>query len=100
LHLRTAFDPIEDRFAANIRATIEAVFNEDWTVFLAVALWPNGRGGEGYRHGNRGRPDHRDIWAETTAVPRGRIEDAAGKVSECDQGFAALPAADQDGRWR
>jgi len=37
---------------------------------------------KGYRHGNRGRQIIGTFGAETISVPRARIEDAAGKVSE------------------
>ncbi len=47
------FDPIEDRLRENIRATIEAVFDEELGQFLGQCRY--GRGGEetpGYRHGH------------------------------------------------
>mgnify|MGYP003505042335 CR=1 FL=1 len=50
------YDPIEDRLRANVRATIEAMFEEELAAFLGRLRY--GRGNErarGYRHGHRDR---------------------------------------------
>lgn len=40
------FDPIEDRLRANIRGTIEAVFNEELNGFLGRLRWGRAAGAE------------------------------------------------------
>jgi hypothetical protein len=48
------FDPIEDRLRANIRGTIEAVFNEELDGFLGRLRCGREVGAvKGYRHGHR-----------------------------------------------
>ncbi len=77
------FDPIEDRLRANIRSTIEAVFNEELNGFLCRLLYGRETGTvKGYRHGSRERPITGSFGTETISVPRARIADEAGKVSE------------------
>jgi hypothetical protein len=77
------FDPIEDRLRANIRGTIEAVFNEELNGFLGRLHYGRTVGVvKGYRHGNRDRQIIGTFGTETISVPRARIEDEAGKVSE------------------
>jgi len=77
------FDPIEDRLRANIRVTIEAVFNEELDVFLGRLRYGRTAGAvKGYRHGNRDRQIIGTFGAEAIRVPRARIEDEAGKISE------------------
>ena len=79
----TGFDPIEDRLRVNVRATIEAVFEEELAEFLGRLRY--GRGevkAKGYRHGHRDRHLTGTFGRETVRVPRARIEDAEGKVSE------------------
>ena len=77
------FDPIEDRLRANIRVTIEAVFNEELDGFLGRLRYGRTAGAvKGYRHGNRDRQIIGTFGAETISVPRARIEDEAGKISE------------------
>lgn len=78
------FDPIEDRLRANIRGTIEAVFNEELDVFLGRLRYGRESTGpvQGYRHGHRDRPITGTFGTETISMPRARIEDEAGKVSE------------------
>jgi len=83
LAFEDGFDPIEDRLRANIRGTIEAVFNEELDGFLGRLRYGRTAGAvKGYRHGNRDRQIIGTFGAETISVPRARIEDAAGKVSE------------------
>ena len=77
------YDPIEDRLRANVRATIEAMFEEELAGFLGRIRY--GRGGErakGYRHGHRDRQLTGTFGTETVRVPRARVEDEAGKVTE------------------
>ena len=75
------FDPFADRLRANIRATIEAVFEEE----LAACRLRHGRGdgaAKGSRHGHRERQLTGTFGTGTVRVPRVRIEDEAGKVTE------------------
>lgn len=77
------FDPIEDRLRANIRGTIEAVFHEELNGFLGRLHYGRTAGAvKGYRHGARDRQIIGTFGTETISVPRARIEDEAGKVSE------------------
>jgi transposase-like protein len=77
------FDPIEDRLRANIRGTIEAVFDEELNGFLGRLRYGRTAGPvKGYRHGNRDRQIVGTFGTETISVPRARIEDGAGRVSE------------------
>ena len=77
------FDPIEDRLRANIRGTIEAVFDEELNGFLGRLRYGRTAGAvKGYRHGNRDRQIVGTFGTETISVPRARIADEAGKVSE------------------
>ena len=77
------FDPIEDRLRANIRGTIEAVFNEELDGFFGRLRY--GRDAEavkGYRDGRRDRQITGTFGTETISVPCARVEDEVGKVSE------------------
>jgi len=77
------YDPIEDRLRANVRATIEAMFEEELAGFLGRIRY--GRGGErakGYRHGHRDRQLTGTFGTETVRVPRARVEDEEGKLTE------------------
>lgn len=77
------FDPIEDRLRTNIRGTIEAVFEEELNGFLGRLRYGRTAGAvKGYRHGNRDRQIVGTFGTETISVPRARIEDEAGRVSE------------------
>lgn len=77
------FDPIEDRLRQNIRSTIEAVFFEELDGFLGRLRYSRDGGDvKGYRHGTRERQITGTFGTETISVPRARIEDADGKVSE------------------
>jgi transposase-like protein len=83
LACEAGFDPIEDRLRANIRGTIEAVFDEELNGFLGRLRYGRTAGAvKGYRHGNRDRQIIGTFGTETISVPRARIEDAAGRVSE------------------
>jgi transposase-like protein len=79
-------DPIEDRLRANVRATIEAVFEEELDAFLGRLRYDRGDGGDGvrkgYRHGHRERRLTGTFGTETVRVPRARIADEAGRVRE------------------
>lgn len=77
------FDPIEDRLRSNIRATIEAVFEEELSDFLGRLRY--GRGDaprKGYRHGHRTRQITGTFGTETVRVPRARIKHEEGKETE------------------
>lgn len=77
------FDPIEDRLRANIRGTIEAVSNEELDGFLGRLRYGREAGAvKGYRHGHRDRQITGTFGTETISVPRARVEDEVGKVSE------------------
>ncbi len=79
----SGYDPIEDRLRANVRATIEAMFEEELAEFLGRLRY--GRGEErakGYRHGHRDRQLTGTFGTETVRVPRARIEGDAGTVTE------------------
>jgi putative transposase len=77
------YDLIEDRLRASVRATIETMFEEELATFLGRIRY--GRSGgqvKGYRHGHRERQLIGTFGTETVRVPRARIEDAEGKVTE------------------
>lgn len=77
------YDPIEDRLRQNVRATIEALFEEELAAFIGRCRY--GRGDavkKGYRNGHRARHLTGTFGTETVSVPRARIEDEAGKVTE------------------
>jgi transposase-like protein len=76
-------DPIGDRLRANIRGTIEAVFDEELNGFLGRLRYGRTAGAvKGYRHGNRDRRIIGTFGTGTVSVPCARIEGEAGKVSE------------------
>ena len=77
------YDPIEDRLRENIRATIEAVFEEELAQFLGRCRY--GRGDEkpaGYRHGHRERQLIGTFGTERVSVPRARVVAEDGKTTE------------------
>ncbi len=77
------YDPIEDRLRQTVRATIEALFEEELEAFIGRCRY--GRAGatkKGYRHGHRDRQLTGTFGTETVRVPRSRIEDEAGKITE------------------
>lgn len=77
------YDPLEDRLRANIRATIEAVFEEELEGILGRCRYGReGAGQKGYRNGHREREIIGTFGAEKISVPRARIEDEDGKMSE------------------
>ena len=76
-------DPIEDRLRATVRATIEALFDEELDAYLGRIRY--GRGGgtrKGYRHGRREREVVGTFGTETVSVPRARIEGEDGRTTE------------------
>ena len=77
------YDPIEERLRASVRTTIEAMFEEELAEFIGRCRY--GRGGatkKGYRHGHRVRQLLGTFGTETVSVPRARIEDEKGKITE------------------
>ena len=79
----SAYDPIEDRLRASVRATIETMFEEELAEFLGRLRYGRGGGAaKGYRHGHRDRQLTGTFGTETVRVPRARIESEAGKVTE------------------
>ncbi len=69
-------DPIEDRLRANIRSTIESVFEEELDSFPGrLRDSRHGGGVKGYRNGTRGRQITGTFGTGTVSVPRARIED-------------------------
>jgi len=76
-------DPIEDRLRQNIRATIEALFEEELAEFIGRCRYGRNDGAKkGYRHGRRDRQITGTFGTQTISVPRARIEDEEGKASE------------------
>jgi len=76
-------DPIEDRLRRNIRATIEALFEEELEAFLGRCRYGRGAGrAVGYRHGRRERRLAGTFGTTTVSVPRARVEDTDGQVAE------------------
>jgi len=77
------YDPIEDRLRANIRATIEAVFEEELAQFLGRCRYDRGNEATpGYRHGHRERQLIGTFGTETVSVPRARVATEDGKTKE------------------
>ena len=77
------YDPIEDRLRENIRATIEAVFEEELDAFLGRCRYDRDTDKPtGYRHGHRERQLIGTFGAETISVPRARVEGEDGKTME------------------
>ena len=77
-----AFDPIEARLRQNIRATIEALFEEELEAAIGRCRYGRGAGRKGYRHGHRSRRLVGTFGTETVQVPRARIQDADGRTTE------------------
>ena len=76
-------DPIEDRLRETVRATIEALFDEELAAFLGRLRYGRGGGArKGYRHGRREREVVGTFGAETISVPRARTEGEDGKTTE------------------
>lgn len=79
----TGYDAIEDRLRQNVRATIEALFEEELAAFIGRCRYGRGDGSKkGYRHGHRDRQLVGTFGMETVSVPRARIEDEEGKITE------------------
>jgi transposase-like protein len=77
------FDPIEERLRTNVRATIEAVFEEELAEFLGRFRYDRSKGAvKGYRHGHRERHLTGTFGTETVRLPRARIADEDGQVRE------------------
>jgi putative transposase len=77
------YDPIEDRLRQNIRATIEALFEEELAAVIGRCRYHRGGGlKKGYRHGHRDRQLVGTFGTETVSVPRARIENEEGKITE------------------
>jgi len=76
-------DPIEDRLRETIRATVEAMFEEELAAFLGRIRYSRGAGArKGYRNGRRERQLVGTFGTETVSVPRARIEGEDGKTTE------------------
>lgn len=77
------YDPIEDRLRQNIRATIEAVFEEELEEILGRCRYGRSDGDrKGYRNGHREREIIGTFGSEKVSIPRARIENEDGQVSE------------------
>jgi putative transposase len=76
------FDPIEARLRQNIRATIEALFEEELEAVIGRCRYGRGAERKGYRHGHRSRQLVGTFGTETVQVPRARIRDADGRTTE------------------
>lgn len=71
------FDPVKGRLRGTLRATVEALFEEELTVFLGRLRCARGDGpANGYRHWHRVRQVTGTIWTETVRVPSTRVEEA------------------------
>lgn len=78
-----AYDPIEGGLRANVRATIETMFEEELADFLGRLRYSrNEDKAKGYRHGHRDRQLTGTFGTETVRVPRARIDNEEGKVTE------------------
>jgi transposase-like protein len=76
-------DPIEDRLRETVRATIEALFDEELAAFLGRLRYDRyGGARKGYRHGRRDRQIVGTFGAEIVSVPRARIEGEDGRTTE------------------
>ena len=76
-------DPIEDRLRETVRATIEALFDEELAAFLGRLHYDRDGGArKGYRHGRRDRQIVGTFGAEIVSVPRARIEGEDGRTTE------------------
>ena len=76
-------DPIEDRLRETVRATIEALFDEELAAFLGRLRYDRDGGArKGYRHGRRDRQIVGTFGAEIVSVPRARIEGEDGRTPE------------------
>jgi len=83
LACENGFDPIEDRLRANIPGTNEAVFDEELDGFLGSLRYGREAGAvKGYRYGHRDRQITGTFGTETISVPRARVADEVGQVSE------------------
>ncbi|MBU3032454.1 IS256 family transposase [Paracoccus marinaquae] len=77
------YDPIEDRLRENIRATIEAVFEEELAGFLGRCRYRRGgAAATGYRHGHRERQLIGTFGTEIVQVPRARVTAEDGTTTE------------------
>ncbi len=82
-----SYDPIEDRLRANVRATIEAMIEEELAAFLGRFRY--GRDGDGvgdtkgYRHGHRERQLTGTFGTETVRERSwARVADGHGQTTE------------------
>jgi transposase-like protein len=76
-------DPIEDRLRETVRATIEALFDEELAAFLGRLRYDRDGGArKGYRHGRRDRQIVGTFGAEIVSVPRARIDGEDGRTTE------------------
>jgi putative transposase len=77
------YDPIEDRLRATVRTTIETMFEEELAEFLGRLRYGRADGrAKGYRHGHRDRQITGTFGTERVRVPRARLEDEDGKLTE------------------
>ena len=94
------FDPIEERLRSNVRATIEAVFEEELASFLDRLRYNRGEGpAKGYRHGHRERQLTGTFGTETVRVAA-RPDHGRGRYGNgmAVEGVAPVSAADEEGR--
>lgn len=76
-------DPIEDRLRETVRATIEALVDEELSAFLGrIRYGRSGGARKGFRHGRRERELVGTSGTETVSVPRARIEGEDGRTTE------------------
>ena len=73
------YDPIKHCLRADVRATFEALLEEDLAEFFSRLRYGcGGNKAEGYRHGHREHQLTGTFGTETVGVPRARIKDEAG----------------------
>ena len=77
------YDPIEERLRASVRTTIEAMLEEELAEFIGRCRYRRGgAANKGYRHGHRDRQLVGTFGTQTVSVPRARVEDEKGKITE------------------
>jgi transposase-like protein len=77
------FDPLEDGVRQRVRCFIAAILEEELEAALGRGRYERGcDGARGHRNGHRERQVIGTFGAETVNVPRARLVDDAGQVSE------------------
>ena len=78
-----AFDPLEEGVRRRVRAFIETILEEELQAALGRGRYERSSAvAKGHRNGHRERQIMGTFGAETVRVPRARMVDDAGRVSE------------------